>query len=273
MSARISRRTLNSYSRAVYAAPGPDAAVNLMSDIASQLGFVGAACVFWPRHRERDPDLPPPALRLAGSRLGPGWTSWNRNYLGRGLFKADFVYRACLRTAVPVLWSYDNQPEIVLGQGRPATLQELWGAESMVRITGWRGGISVPVRGPGSVFGYVVFLSAHHLEELRSRFDDHYDWLLGIAYRFYDASADKLPIHQAREHRLSARELECLALVAVGKTLSESAEILSLSYSTLRFHLRNAASKLGTRNRAQAITKATFLGLLAPPSDDSRSAP
>lgn len=264
MNPRVSQQALKSYAQAVYAAPSVHAAVDLMSDMATGLGFVGAACVFWPRRTERDTDLPPPAVRLAGSRLGAKWASWNGNYLGRGMFRADFVYRACLRTAVPVLWSYDNRPEIVLGQGQPATLREVWGAESMVKLTGLRGGISVPVRGPGSIFGYVVFMSTHRLEALRACYEDYYDWLLGIAYRFYDASADKLPIHQAQEHHLSARELECLALVAVGKTLDEAAEILGLSYSTVRFHLRNAESKLGTQNRAQAIARATFLGLLGP---------
>lgn len=260
----ISHQVLKGYADAIYATPKLEAAVDLMSDVATALGFAGAACVFWPRHREAEADLPPPALRLAGSRLGRRWANWNGNYLGHGMFRADFVYRACLRTAVPVLWSYDNRPEIVLGQGRPATLRELWGVESMVKVTGLRGGISVPVRGPGSYFGYVVFMSTHRLETLRACYEDCYDRLLGIAYRFYDACADKLPVHRAQENHLSARELECLALVAVGKTLDEVAEILGLSYSTVRFHLRNAETRLGTQNRAQAIAKATFLGLLGP---------
>ncbi|MCC7413946.1 MAG: autoinducer binding domain-containing protein [Gammaproteobacteria bacterium] len=256
------REVLRHYATTVYAAPNLDAAVDVMSDTATQLGFVGAACVFWPCHKQSDSELPPPAIRLAGSNLGAGAASWNATYIKRELFKSDFVYRACLGTAVPIVWSYDCRPQIVLGVGQSATIRELEGIERMVRTTGLRGGVSVPIRGPGGFFGYIVFSSSAHLDELRARYEDCCDHLLGIAYRFYDAAADKLTVHDALGRRLTARELECLALLAIGKTLDEAAEILGLSYSTVRFHLQNAERKLGTPSRAHAIAKAAFLGLL-----------
>jgi DNA-binding CsgD family transcriptional regulator len=239
-----------------------DAAVELMSETAVELGFAGAACVFWPHPKESEGEWPPPAVRLAGSSLGAGSEIWNANYIDREMFKSDIVYRTCLRTAVPVVWSYDYRPQIVLGQDQSATLRELRGMDYMVELTGVRGGISVPIRGPGSFFGYVVFSSTERLGELQRRYEDCYDRLLGVAYRFYDATADRLPVYGAHGRQLTARELECLALLAIGKTLEETAEILGLAYSTVRFHLQNAESKLGTRNRAHAIAKAAFLGLL-----------
>ena len=73
-----------------------------------------------------------------------------------------------------------------------------------------------------------------------------------------------LALTDERAARLSSRELDCLSLAAVGKTLEETAMILSLSTSTVRFHLRNASRKLGAANRMQAISKAAYLGLLGP---------
>jgi DNA-binding CsgD family transcriptional regulator len=58
--------------------------------------------------------------------------------------------------------------------------------------------------------------------------------------------------------------ISALSLAAIGKTLEESAIILTLSSSTVRFHLRNACRKLGAANRMQAVTKAAYLGLLGP---------
>lgn len=253
---------LRQYSKAIYAAPSLDAAVDLLSDTAVELGFAGAAAAFWPRPKGSDGEWPPPAVRLAGSKMGAGSATWSATYIDRQMFKSDFVYRACLHTAVPVIWSYDNRPEIVVGQRQSASLRELRGIEYMTQLTGLRGGVSVPVRGPGSFFGYVAFSSCDRLEDLRARHDDCYECLLGIAYRFYDANADKLPVYEANGRHLTARELECLTLLAIGKTLDETAEILGLSYSTVRFHLQNAEGKLGTQNRAHAIAKAAFLGLL-----------
>lgn len=253
---------LRRYTRAVYAAPNLDAAVDVMSDTAVELGFAGAACVFWPRSKDSDCELPPPAIRLAGANLGGGSSIWNATYVKRGMFKSDFVYRACLTTALPVVWSYDSRPEIVLGVGQQATVRELAGIERMVRITGLRGGVSVPIRGPGGFFGYVAFSSTAALTELQARYEDCGDHLFAMAYRFYDAAADKLSIHEAHGRRLSTREIECLALLAIGKKLDETAAILGLSYSTVRFHLQNVERKLGTNSRAHAIAKAAFLGLL-----------
>jgi LuxR family transcriptional regulator len=258
----ISRQILQCYEKSVYAAPDLDAAVNVLSNTAEELGFAGASCVFWPRSKQSTEELPAPAIRLSGSNLGETAAAWNANYIKDGLFRSDFVYRACLIRAIPLIWSYENLPHIVLGVNQKSTIREIQGIEQMVKLTGYLGGISVPVRGPGGFFGYVAFPSVDHLDKLSARYRDCSDHLLGLAYRFYHAIADKLIIHETGDQHLTPRQLECLKLLAMGKTLDETAEILGLSYSTVRFHLKNAEVKLGTMNRANAISKAAFLGIL-----------
>ncbi|MDO9368269.1 MAG: LuxR C-terminal-related transcriptional regulator [Sphingopyxis sp.] len=61
---------------------------------------------------------------------------------------------------------------------------------------------------------------------------------------------------------LTRREVQCLRWAAAGKTDGEIGIILSLSVSTVRFHLRNAAVKLGATGRAQSIQIAAGLGFV-----------
>jgi len=57
------------------------------------------------------------------------------------------------------------------------------------------------------------------------------------------------------EHRLSARELEILQLLAEGHSYKTAAKALSLSLDTVRFHIRNIYEKLHVRSRGQAVAR------------------
>ena len=61
---------------------------------------------------------------------------------------------------------------------------------------------------------------------------------------------------------LSPRELECLRWTAAGKTYSEIATILALSEHTIRSYLKDARLKLDAVSLAQAVAKASNIGLV-----------
>jgi DNA-binding NarL/FixJ family response regulator len=56
-------------------------------------------------------------------------------------------------------------------------------------------------------------------------------------------------------NELTDREEEVLALVASGSSNSQIAERLSLSESTVKFHIRNVFAKLGVTNRTEAAAR------------------
>ena len=61
---------------------------------------------------------------------------------------------------------------------------------------------------------------------------------------------------------LSHREMAVLQYVAEGRTLNEAAQEIFLSPYTIRDYLLSAMHKLGAQNRAEAVVRATKLGLV-----------
>ncbi len=61
---------------------------------------------------------------------------------------------------------------------------------------------------------------------------------------------------------MTERELEVLRLLADDLSNEEIARKLVLTVSTIKTHAHNIYAKLGVRNRAQAIKRATSLNLL-----------
>src|SRR5262245_20427990 len=71
------------------------------------------------------------------------------------------------------------------------------------------------------------------------------------------------PGDQARhQYRLTARELEVLRLVAIGRSNREIAAELFISAKTASVHVSNIMSKLGVANRVEAAALAYRLGLI-----------
>jgi DNA-binding NarL/FixJ family response regulator len=61
---------------------------------------------------------------------------------------------------------------------------------------------------------------------------------------------------------LSGREVQVLDLAAHGLHTDEIASRANLTGHTIEFHFRNIISKLGVRNRTQAVARALALGLI-----------
>ena len=86
--------------------------------------------------------------------------------------------------------------------------------------------------------------------------------LAAAAARFLSAHQEAKGSFRTEAGDLTRREVQCLKWAAAGKTDLEIGLILTLSISTVRFHLRNAAAKLGATGRAQVVQLAVGLGYI-----------
>ena len=77
----------------------------------------------------------------------------------------------------------------------------------------------------------------------------------------------RLPAHRSNEvelRRLTERETEILQLLATGKSNSELANHLFVGEGTIKTHVSNVLTKLGLRDRMQAVIFAYESGLIEP---------
>ena len=72
----------------------------------------------------------------------------------------------------------------------------------------------------------------------------------------------RLPNVYEQQERISARELDVLALLASGKSNQAIADTLIIGVNTVKMHLRHIYVKLDAHNRVQAIIQARALGLV-----------
>lgn len=64
------------------------------------------------------------------------------------------------------------------------------------------------------------------------------------------------------QEELNEREMEVLRSMAAGLSNREIADKMYLSINTIKWHTSNIYGKLGVRRRAEAIARASGLGLL-----------
>jgi DNA-binding CsgD family transcriptional regulator len=69
-------------------------------------------------------------------------------------------------------------------------------------------------------------------------------------------------VGQRSNERLSARECAVLALIAKGQSNKRVAQTLKITPETVKSHVKRTFIKLGTKTRAEAVSRATELGFL-----------
>ena len=145
---------------------------------------------------------------------------------------------------------------------RPNLMLQSVDASRAVDEYGVRSAIVAPVHLPFGVLGAVVWGSAEPLRALETVFASTADAMSALALKFISAHAEASGLREPPDGAPTPREVQCLRWAALGKTDSEIAQILEISVPTVRFHLKNAASKLNASSRAHAIYRATALGFV-----------
>ena len=176
--------------------------------------------------------------------------SWIKQYLQMGYIDVDPVIREGYLRTLPFDWS-----ELKVETAQEAAF---W-ADALAHGVGPRG-LSIPVRSKQGHRGLFSVSSARSEEDWKQFRETMQPALILIANRVHQRVTREI-FGEDRPH-LTARELECLHWVAMGKDTNEIAIILDISPFTAREYLKSARYKLEAVTSAQAVNKAVALGLL-----------
>lgn len=178
---------------------------------------------------------------------------WQLFYREIELIKIDPTLIHAETRHTPVLWD-----EIVLKRCNEKNTRYFF---RKAQQHGLNNGISFPLRGNIGSTAVLNFAS----EEIAPLSQAMVDIILpfGSLFATYvnDATLRIFDAEQlfTREKRLSPRERECLLWVAEGKTAWEISRILKIGERTVSHHLESIISKLGVKNRPQAVARGLTL--------------
>ncbi len=148
------------------------------------------------------------------------------------------------------------------GSWRANPTLELINSEGPIDTFGVASAIVSPVYLPGGVIGAVVWATPDPAIDVVRAFTANAAELHVLALRFVATYEDAVAGSDQPPARLTRREIQCLKWAAAGKTDSEISEIVAISLPTVRFHVTNAARKLGVAGRSQAVQRAATLGYI-----------
>jgi DNA-binding CsgD family transcriptional regulator len=146
------------------------------------------------------------------------------------------------------------------GTWRPTARLDVIKAPRSASDHGTARAIISPAFVPGGVIGAVVWASPDTNIDVAAVFANQAATLHAAALRFISAYHDARGNLPSYIRGLTRREIQCLKWAAAGKTDSDIAELVRIATPTVRFHLKNAAAKLGVAGRCQAVREAAALG-------------
>ncbi|PWB35443.1 LuxR family transcriptional regulator [Pseudomonas sp. SDI] len=172
--------------------------------------------------------------------------AWAKSYEQNHYVDADPVLQHCRSSTLPLLW------EDEVFNSTPALWKE-------AQENGLRYGWSVAAhdaRGNASILS--VARSTRKIS--RQEFYDKAARTMWLCNHLHSLMTEHL--HRPPTLELSKREIEVLKWSAEGKTADDIACILTLSKSTVNFHIRSCIAKTETSNKTAAAVAAARFGLL-----------
>lgn len=171
---------------------------------------------------------------------------------------ADPVLAHLKRECCPI--AYDQTLYVAAG----AAASDLWEFQAAF---GFRNGIALAVHLPERKHFLLGFDRERALPADGKKLARMLGSLALLATFAQSAALRLFPAHEPSQVadcavRLTRRELEVLRWTLDGKTSWEIGQILSVSYDTVLFHLRNCMKKFGVSSKHQAALRAVSSGLL-----------
>ena len=184
----------------------------------------------------------PDPLSFHASYVSNYPSSWIEQVIAQQYWADDPIALACQRAVASFAWSELN--ELLPLSHRHLEIL------SNARKAGLVAGFTIPANAPGELSGSVSFAvkdgrSLPH-ESLPST---HY--VGAFAYEAARRIARKLSARAAPLAQLTGRQLDCVVLVARGKSDWEAAQILGISQATVHQHVQAAMRKFKDSTRTQ----------------------
>lgn len=177
---------------------------------------------------------------------------WQDHYEQQKYYQIDPVTTHALNSVRPIVWDEIERKTPAIKQLFSEAIQFKMGH-----------GITVPIHGHS---GEQALLSLAREKPIPKNPEQRIPMIQYAQYftpLVHEAIARRVASQQGKTtpgKRLTKREKHCLSLAADGMTTNEIAEQLNLAARTVVFHLSNAAQKLGTRGRQDAIAQAVAHG-------------
>jgi LuxR family quorum-sensing system transcriptional regulator CciR len=177
---------------------------------------------------------------------------WSNAMRRKSHFADDPVIRACQKTATPFLWSE-------LGKLIKISAPQREILEGAARA-GFGPGFTTPIHIPGECTGSGSFavLSGRQLNTAVIPFLQYLACFAFEAARRLSMAGHKLRFDSAKMPSLTERQLDCIVLMAQGKSDWDTGKILGISQRTVQEHLDTARNKYGVGSRTQLIVRTLF---------------
>lgn len=211
------------------------------SRIAAAAGFDAFFAAVW---------LPIPASRPTLYVAGDTDPAWCPRSADTDDIELDPMVQRCRQVDIPFAWSDGPLDPAAAGRGRAVHC-------------GSRYGWSVGVRDPLGVRG-VVSLAEPNATQAPTTITRQKAAIRPTAHRIHHSllATIRERLRSALSEDLTPRELEVLRWFADGKVAEDIATLINVKPTTVRFHVKNAAMKLGATNTTAAVYKALILGLV-----------
>jgi DNA-binding CsgD family transcriptional regulator len=214
-----------------------------LKSVASEIGVSHISYIRFAQDKSADTSILTATVTYA--------REWQLHYFLKEYVNSDPVIAYGRDAILPFDWE-------VLGKDNPAALAFL--ADAANHGVG-RNGMSIPVRNRRGIYAIVSFTSDHSRREWEDYKSENMAKLQLLSV-LIDSAANinfKLPSPPVR---LSRREEQCLIWAARGKTYQEIAEILDLTFGSVKTHLDTARHKLRCMNLALAAAVAVATGVI-----------
>lgn len=179
-------------------------------------------------------------------------SEWINYYLQHNFMESDPVIRHCVNVNDPFFWSQikaSRNEAIVMKQASDFGISQV--------------GYSIPTYDLGPYRGHLSFNSSTNERiEWEQEITQYEPLWKKLALTIHQMARKTIDPQNEYIHSLSNREIECLILVADGKTYSEIAHILQISDHTVRGYIRSLRIKLNCTTLAQAVGRAKELKII-----------